>query len=215
MTALEQWFSAERMAPYLMACRGDPGRAEVLYIWNAELSAACWRTLGHVEILLRNALHTELEAWSAKQRGDPCWYRAAEGELHPYGRGDIHRAIARASRSGRAETPGRVVAELGLGFWRYLLAARYDPTLWRWCLHRAFPHATGARRRTIEQRVADLHRLRNRIAHLEPLHHRPIARLHASVLDVAGWINPSARDWISAGDQVGRLLEQQPTEAQP
>src|SRR5690625_4918671 len=136
-------FSAERMAPYLAACQGDRGRTEVLDAWNANLSAACWRTLGHVEIVLCNALHNELEMWSAKQFGDPCWYRVAESELHSNGRADIARAIRRANATGRQETSGRVVAELSLGFWRYLLASRYDPTRWRWCLYRAFPHATG------------------------------------------------------------------------
>lgn len=206
---LEHFFSAERMAPYLAACQGDRGRTEALYAWNANLSAACWRTLGHVEIVLRNALHNELEMWSAKQFGDPCWYRVAEAELHSNGRADIARAIRRANATGRQETSGRVVAELSLGFWRYLLASRYDPTLWRWCLYRAFPHATGARR-AVERQVADVHRLRNRIAHMEPLHHLPMSRLHASTLAVAGWISPVARDWISSGDQVPRLLDNRP-----
>ena len=206
---LDEWFSAERMAPYLAACHGDRERAEALYAWNADLSAACWRTLGHVEVLLRNALHGELVTWTAKAYGDSCWYRVAQAELHPNGRADIARAIRRASRAGRMETGGRVVAELSLGFWRYLLAARYDPTLWRWCLHRAFPHATGARR-GVEHQVADLHRLRNRIAHMEPLHRMPLPRLHASALTVAGWICPEARDWIASGDQVPRVLGQRP-----
>ena len=45
----------------------------------------------------------------------------------------------RATRNGRLEMPGRVVAQLTLGFWRYLLASRYGRTLWLPCLRQAFP----------------------------------------------------------------------------
>lgn len=205
---LARWFSQERMTTYRRACDGDPDRAEELYVWNADLSAALWRTLGHIEVLLRNAMHNELEAWSTKQHGDPCWYRTTTEALHINARREVTTAITRATRTG-LETPGRVVAELSLGFWRYLLSARYDPTLWRWCLYRAFPGHRGPRRE-VEGAVADLHQLRNRIAHVEPLHHLPVARRHATMLTVAGWIDPDAQKWISTHDHVPAVLAARP-----
>ncbi|WP_440311559.1 hypothetical protein [Leucobacter chromiireducens] len=33
-----------------------------------------------------------------------------------------------------------MIAELNLGFWRFLLAKRYEETLWTGTLRHAFPH---------------------------------------------------------------------------
>lgn len=208
-TDLQRWFSAERLAPYARACEGDRDRAVALYAWNGELAAALWRTLGHVEVLLRNGLHEQLTAHSRRRHGDGRWYLTMTPVLNERTREDIGEARRRATRTGRAETPGRVVAELNLGFWRYLLSRHYERTLWLPALRWAFPHLHGIRR-TVERPVADLHVLRNRIGHHEPIHHQPIRHRRQQALDLAGWIDPAARDWIAAGDGIGELLHHKP-----
>ncbi|WP_086819321.1 hypothetical protein [Allokutzneria sp. NRRL B-24872] len=191
---LEQRLSAERLAPYRAVCGGDLGAALTLYEQNARISAAFWRTLGHVEVLVRNAMHSAL----VDRSGRADWYVPLAGLLTEKAQKDIASAQARVARNGRTATPGRVVAELPFGFWRYLLAARYDRTLWRTCLKDAFPGASGLRRE-VHDKVAGLHELRNRIAHHEPVHNRPLRRLRADALVVAGWICPSSRAWVGAG----------------
>ncbi|SFI97332.1 hypothetical protein SAMN05421835_102369 [Amycolatopsis sacchari] len=44
-------------------------------------------------------------------------------------------------RTGRAEAPGRVVAELNFGFWRFGSCSPgvNDGTLWQYRMYRAFP----------------------------------------------------------------------------
>ncbi|MTD56870.1 hypothetical protein [Amycolatopsis pithecellobii] len=204
LSHLESWFSHDRLAPY-RAATNSRRDAMTLYEWNAEVSAAFWRTLGHVEVLLRNALHRELTAWSRERYGTDRWYAAIEPTVSQQTRKDIREAIRRGTRNGRAETPGRVVAELNLGFWRFLLARRYDGTLWRFCMYRAFP---GKRRADVERAVSTLHVLRNRIGHHEPIHNRPLDELLGLSLEVAGWIDTDARDWIAAGDLTPGLLAQ-------
>lgn len=202
LSHLESWFSRDRLAPYRAATTSH-GDAVALYAWNAEVSAAFWRTLGHVEVLVRNALHRELTAWSQQRHGTDRWYAAIEPTVSQQTRNDIREAIRRGTRNGRPETPGRVVAELNLGFWRFLLARRYDGTLWRYCMYRAFP---GKRRADVERAVSTLHVLRNRIGHHEPIHNRPLDELLALSLEVAGWIDTAARDWIAGGDLTPELL---------
>ena len=108
----------------------------------------------------------------------------------------------------RAESGGRVVAELPLGFWRYLLSSRYERTLWLPCLRDAFPGIRGrGMRRDVHDALRDLHLLRNRIAHHEPIHNRPLGELHAAALTTAGWICPTTRDWIAGRSRVPALLE--------
>ena len=206
LTDLESWFSLDRLAPYAQVSGNDEAAVD-LYQWNADVSAAFWRTLGHVEVLVRNALHRELTEWSRHQHGTDRWYMAIDRLVSPQTRNDIGLARRRGTRNGRPETPGRVVAELNLGFWRFLLARRYDGTLWRYCMYRAFP---GQQRAQVERAIAALHVLRNRLGHHEPVHNRPLPDLLALALDVANWIDPAASDWISAHDSTPRLIRARP-----
>jgi hypothetical protein len=137
LATLERRVSVERLGPYRQASGGDLATAVALYEWNAAVSAALGTTLGHLEVLLRNTLHDELTAWSTRQFSEPRWYLNPTGFLFGEAIDDIAKARARATRDGRLETPGRVVAELNLGFWRFLLSRRYDRGLWHPCLHRA------------------------------------------------------------------------------
>lgn len=211
LTLLERRLSAERLAPYRTATGGDLTRAVALYEWNAQVSAAFWATLGHVEVLIRNAMHEQLTVWSAKRFGQPLWYLDPGRVLTEQARRDIATARQRATRDGRAETPGRVVAELNLSFWRFLLAARYERSLWRTCLWRAWP-GQGLRR-IAHDRLAEVHMLRNRIAHHEPIHNRPLAELHATALIAAGWVCPATGAWIEADSQVEPLVNARPDAA--
>src|SRR4051794_29263768 len=205
---LEGLLSAERLAPYRAACAGDLGAAIKLYHWNGELSAAFGTTLGDVEVIARNAMHRQLTAWSARTRGEERWYlNPAPAFLLPPAMDDIAKARSRATRNGRSETPGGVVAELNLGFWRYLLARRYDRGLWHPCLHRAFP---GQPRATVFAAVDRLLDARNRIAHHEPMYNRPVPELFDTSLRVLAWIDPVARDWVDRRSRVPDVLAIRP-----
>ncbi|MEV0006344.1 hypothetical protein AB0H28_29245, partial [Micromonospora sp. NPDC050980] len=95
LLTLERRWSPERLAPYRAACGGDLVAAVALYRWNAEISAALGTTLGHVEVLLRNALHEELAAWSLRRYGEPTWYLDPGGVLTDEGRRDVNKARSR------------------------------------------------------------------------------------------------------------------------
>jgi hypothetical protein len=64
------------------------------------------------------------------------------------------------SRCGHTAPIGKVIAELQLGFWRYLTSAAHEKTLWVPHLNTAFPQGTG--RVKIDRMIGDLHLLRNR-----------------------------------------------------
>lgn len=211
LAVLENRLSAERLAPYRAAVGGDLQTALQLYEWNREIAAAFGATLGDLEVLLRNAMHDQLTAWSSAQHGEPRWYLDQGRLFTADALDDIAKARRRATRTGRPETPGRVVAELTLGFWRYLLASRYERTLWLPCLRTAFPGLRGrGMRRDVNDAVRDLHLLRNRIAHHEPIHDRPLPALHATAMSVARWVCPVSHRWIENRCQVASLLTTRP-----
>ncbi|HEX3731859.1 MAG TPA: hypothetical protein VHU91_02915 [Mycobacteriales bacterium] len=191
---LERRISAERLAPYRAWADGDASLAISLYANSSAASGQLWVVLGHMEVLVRNALHEELSEWSRRRTGDPRWYLDPLRVFHEKTTADVMLARSRVLRSGKVETSGRVVAELTFGFWRYLLAKRYERSLWRECLYRAFPGQ--GKRKVVHAKLAALHELRNRIAHHESIYGRPLPELYNDALTVAGWICPTTRDWI-------------------
>ncbi|MBU2669813.1 Abi family protein [Actinoplanes bogorensis] len=206
---MTQRLSPERLRPYAIAVGGDLAASLDLYSWNTEISAALAATIGHVEVILRNAIHESLTVWSAREFSEPKWYLDAGHLLQARAIDDIRVAQRRAVRDRRHnETPGRVVAELSLGFWKYLLANHYDATLWRQALHEAFPGQE--RRRVIKDAIEVLHLSRNRIAHHEPMFNRPLADIQFTALELAGWICPVSRAWIERRCSVSSVLARRP-----
>ena len=147
----------------------------------------------------------------AHVRGRDDWLRTAP--LDGRARDDIAQARNRAGRGQRSVTHGHVVAELNLGFWRYLVSKRYLTSLWIPALQYAFPgHAGNARtvQREVETHVSQLLYLRNRSAHHEPIHRRDLHRDLDMALALVGYVHPAAREWLSATETLSALLLQRP-----
>ena len=205
---LEFFLSAERLLPYRGASQGGLDHAINLYEWNAQVSAAWWQDIGHLEVLVRNAMHVQLSSWSLARYGSAHWFDDPEGLLAPHRRQDILNARLRLERDNKPDEAGRIIAELSFGFWRYLVSSHYDRTLWRYALYLGFP---GERKRNkIYGSLVRLHLLRNRIAHHEPIHRIPLIRRHEELLTVVQWIDPELRTWVERQSRVRRTLKLRP-----
>lgn len=166
----------------------------VNYLYNAILSEALYTSLGFLEITLRNTLHTTLSNFY----GGPNWYDRFD-VLERYQAEDVARAKRRIDGIGKEVIPGRVVSELGFGFWVSLLSGPYDRRFW-WpnsaqLLKAAFPHIPSRlrQRKTIYHRYNSLRALRNRVMHYEPIWNRPtLVDDHHHIYEVIGWISPDA-----------------------
>lgn len=197
--------SAARLAPYVAAgeCLGcDPLG---LYSWNVSVSAAFFEDLHYLEVGLRNTIDDSLQ----ERFGSGGEWFDSPGLLSLRSR----RAVAEARRrarlgSGGAATHGKTVAELPFGFWWSLLADEYNRSLWQPALQHAL-HGP-VRRRTLHERVDDLRRLRNRIAHHEPIHTRDLHADHANLLDTATRVHPALATHISQRSRVPKALATRP-----
>lgn len=215
---VRRWLSGPRHAVYLTAATGDQDQALALYEWNAQLSAALQHDLAHLEVGLRNAYDAAL---SGHWPGPPHWtsagaevfaplYRTrgrAQVDVNARSRDALHRAVAAAG--GAAAPPGKIVAELMFGFWRYLSSAAREKTLWVPCLHRAFPSGTD-RARDVDGPVGRLHDLRNRVAHHEPLLRTDVPGRLADVIHLATHVDPLLGQHIAATSSVSGLLAARP-----
>ena len=176
------------------------------------VSAAFYGPLQVLEIVLRNAVHHELtKCYGA------AWYDNPEAGLDSKGRGQIATAKADVVRGGRVPSPHRLLAAVSFGFWVPLLGsggcidpdgprADYETTLWRPALRRAFPHRRHLARKQAYDPLNALRKLRNRIAHHEPIFERNLRKEYQSILEVTGWILPEARTWVERHSRVPELL---------
>lgn len=205
-----------------------------LYSWNARISGAFAELLQHVEVIVRNAMHQALTTHHATISGRPtgtAWFDGPRWVAHHWFGAEALDAISvarrRAHHSAKRPRPGKVVSELSFGFWRYLTSSRYEQSLWKPALDGAFT-APGTtlrdRRLAVEDRLAPLHLIRNRIAHCEPIFGdlvyrrrrlRPLSKSLASVradaLELVSWVSPLASRWLATDiDQVAALLAARP-----
>ena len=206
-------FSPEPMGTYVAVAEGDPERAVELYAWNTVVSAAFYEPLQGLEVALRNAMHVQL----ARCYGE-AWYDNPAAGLDIGTLERIAKARTDLARAGQVPTPSRVVAELSFGVWVALVGggrrldlagrrANYEMTLWRPALSRAFPHRARLTRAAAHRGLNPLCKLRNRIAHHEPIFTRRLDEDHTRILQVTGWISPRARAWIECRSRVPLLLE--------
>src|ERR1700694_4376445 len=98
---------------------------------------------------------------------------------------------------------GKLVAELSFGFWTGLVGRQYEQTLWVPGLYRAFPNATRIvtagpegskkvklKRSQIAERLDAIRKLRNRIAHHEPIWDLGLQDRYREIIEAISWICP-------------------------
>lgn len=186
--ALEVFLSRERLEKYLEAAGGDLDRALTLYERNTRLSEAFYTPLQCLEICLRNGLHRQMVA-----RYGQDWLQAGTAPL-------AHDAVEQVGQVTAGIdpglcTPGKIVAELRFGFWVGLMGPRYDASLWRQALYKAFLAGGGLPRKVVHGRFNALRRLRNRVAHHEPIFDRPTEQFHREIIEAISWMNRDAAAW--------------------
>ncbi len=218
---LPRLLSPPRLSPYLIACEMDRAKALRLYTWNIEVSAAFWGELHALEVVVRNSLDQQLR--HRYERAE--WWSAPGIRLTPTMAEQLRLARLDASkvaaRQRRPVVAGDVVAALSLGFWTGLLGAgrtprraapfhdtahrQYETQFWQPFVHRAFPHYSGPR--TALHRELDRQRkLRNRIAHHEPVFGRALNGDHQAHLRLAGYVRSDAYRYIESHSRVPQVL---------
>ena len=185
------------MAPYLRASGGEWGTALALYDANARVSAAFFESIHYLEVGLRNAINDAVTA-----RLDPEWLTTGSPVLTANSRGVV--ATAQRHAGGPDASRDKVIAELPFGFWWSLLADEYNRRLWQPALRHAFEGSV--RRRVLHAGLDEVRRLRNRIAHHEPIHTRDLATDYRRVVDIANRVGPALGDHIAAISRVPALL---------
>lgn len=192
------------MAPYVADADGDRAAALALYCWSSRTVAASFEVLGHLEVLVRNALDAVLrEHFSEAERGIP-WFVLPINE-------NVSAAVETTRgrlREQNREYRDQIVAGLSFGFWSGLLGPKYEQ-LWRECLHRAFPHSTG-RRKQVMIALEGVRKFRNRLAHHDSILNVDVPFEVRRIVEVAGFIHPQAADWLTSLSRAMAVYAERP-----
>lgn len=233
--SLVKAISPDRLETYATAAAARQCDVLTLYLWDRDLAAAAIADIAIVEVAMRNAMNDALVALVG---GHADWYTFNLG-LGDRALKSVAKAWTSVPRNLR-EDAGRVVAHLMFGFWRDLLEASdfvgegprrtkvlYDE-LWVAGLHRAFPggkavaSAAGQKftRSWTLGAVQEVHALRNRVAHHEPLVNGfPLPGVnrrltgeqgHAACLQLAALLDRDLAAWLTLNSHMAAVLAQQP-----
>lgn len=210
--SLRDALSHERLGAYeRMAGGAGLDGALRLYAWDVRLAGAFFEEIHYLEVVLRNAIHVQLAAL----HGGDDWFRHRDWfPLRTLE--ELDSACDRLRSRGKPVTPGRVVSELNLGFWKAMLSVRHD-RLWkpRQGLHAGFPALEDAyhRRGDVADIVNELNLLRNRIAHHQSIIERDHLADHGTIVDLLGWISPDAARLVDGAGRVPRVVARRPVMA--
>lgn len=215
ISAIKAALSRERFATYEQASSNKATQRSALdlYEWNAQISAAFLFPQQICEVTTRNAAATVLEQVFGPQWP---WSRNFERSLpNPLQAYNMRADLLSTRAKGGSQRTGRVVAELAFKFWVNIFSSRFDRRLWDAHLLAAFPHLpTGL---TISQARLHIHteldqvrRLRNRIAHHEPIFSRNLQDDYVRLRNMIAWRCLITAAWVDSRETVTATLPTKP-----
>lgn len=196
---ISNFVPVDRFQSFLDAARGDIEVAERLYIWNIKASGALWGSFHLLEVILRNKVHEKFKSTASIEE----WWDSPAIALHQNDRDLLEKAIGKAGKQHAGRTVGHVVAELNFGFWVALFAKNYHNALWVNNLESLFPNYSG-RRNELHADLDSLRKLRNRIAHHEPIHNRNLLIDYGNMCAIISYMDS---DLASLTRSLSRVID--------
>lgn len=191
--------SRERFARYLLQASGNEAEAVALYCWNMRVAQSLYSYLQCWEIALRNRLNGFL-CW----KYNPTWPYDETRCLRNLTGDDERRLDETKQRQQRDRQINQaptsaIVADLSAGFWVSMLFKCYDvPYTWRYNVVQVFPNDQNLDRVMAWQKCDAILRLRNRVAHHEPVFHLPLLDLYEDLRHLVGAMCPATRQFAEA-----------------
>ncbi len=204
-----------RFTTYLLATDNNISTALKLYQWNLQISSALIIPLQVCEIAARNGIVLALEQkygqnWHTSESFIKSLPQSKSG-YSPYV--DFKQTSDRLSRR-KALTEGKVVADLKFAFWERMLTKRHDTRLWKPYFADAFPNADNTNlhlaRGEISESLEKIRRLRNRIAHHEPIFTRDITEEYSRIISIIRYRCHVSSRWVEKIQTVTIINENKP-----
>lgn len=214
----ESIVSKKRISRYLNACGGNVRKAKTLYRYNLKLSQEMFAVISYYEVALRNTIDRLLSNLFG-----PDWMRDS---VSPGGIFDnqkyagtakiIKKAYTELQKAGNY-SPSKMLSSMEFGVWKYMFSAKEYLATGRVLLE-AFPQKPKSSKQQqynnlyIFNELDAINRLRNRIAHHEPICFRSgtdsvstdfLRNNYCRILKLFDWMGISSRDYLFGIDRVG------------
>ncbi|MGA3081866.1 MAG: hypothetical protein ABSD44_10845 [Terracidiphilus sp.] len=212
--AVRNALSAARMATYDAAAgvtgNEDPAALK-LYAWNAQVSAALLAPLHICEVVIRNSVADSLEIVYGTRWP---WSSVFELSLPAPGIGYSPRKDLQSVRRHQNST-GKVIPELKFVFWQKMFTSRHDLRLWDAHLMSVLPgldpaKTVGQLRHEIYDNLEEIRKLRNRIAHHEPIFARNLSDDLQGIVDLIELRCKVTAAWMISNQQASKIIAQRP-----
>lgn len=188
LQSIEKSLSAERLAAYRRFDGETSFDAVLRYLWNTELCSCFYAPLQHLEVTLRNAMHSALVNRYETELWFDCPRLLSEYQTRQVA--DVRRKLLERHQNNA----GKIVADLSFGFWTALLHKRYSATLLPPLLKLAFKDVDVPRqqkRAYLSRQLTEIRQFRNRVFHHEPIWtFKDLHEKHSMMLQIILWLNP-------------------------
>ncbi|GGD96684.1 hypothetical protein [Caballeronia grimmiae] len=217
LDAISLALSPARLGTYIQAAanagNNDALHPIKLYGWNAQLSGAFLTPLQICEVTVRNGICDGIER---RYGADWPWVAGFERTLPAprYGFNPQRELIDTRRKFAQGET-GKVIAELKMAFWSQMLTQRHDGRLWTPFLRAVFPnlpdaHTVAQCRTLMGIELEKLRKLRNRIAHHEPIISYNLLDFYASIRSLVSWRCKTTAGWMDSIETITAVVKQKP-----
>lgn len=211
--AIKAALSAARVGTYEAATTAVPQLpgALALYAWNAQVSAAMLAPLHLCEVVVRNAVS---DALTTVYGANWPWSMTFITSLPNPSMGFNPVKDLMTARQKKATT-GRVIPELKFVFWQTMFTRRFDVRIWDPNLRAVMPHLDPNKtvlqlRGLIYSELEQLRKLRNRIAHHEPIFTRNLSDDLQKIHDLIAFRCPITSAWMAHHQQAQALINIRP-----
>lgn len=202
--------SSPRLSTYEREASNLDGALE-LYLWNANVSGAFFPCLHICEVTIRNAVSEVLFKLHGNQwPWDNGFINTLPNPKYGYNpRNNLQQARDKLS------DVNKVIPELNFVFWQKMFTSRHDDQLWLPHFRTTFPHADAsvaiqALRGEIYNDLEKIRKLRNRIAHHEPIFRRKLNENYEVIIKIIGYRCEDTAQWLSLNQNVVSLLNNKP-----
>lgn len=174
-----------------------------LYQWNLQISSALFECLAVCEVVIRNAVANAMQAehgadWAFNVRFVRSMQQNRRNEL----------------LNARQETTEQTICELPFVFWQGFFTVRFDDEIWKkhWAV--ALPNAKHAdlqaMRTEVFENLEKIRKLRNRIAHHEPIFNRNPQGDYKRIIKIISYCSQDTADWVKSCQRIDELLKIKP-----
>lgn len=219
--AIRRSLSAARMGTYedVTSCTGgqiNHQNALDLYAWNAQVSAAFLAPLHICEVSVRNAISEAIEAqYGSNWHLSPGFEQSLPWSHIGYNQKKDLQDVRKKLQSAGMLTTGKLIPELKFVFWQKMLTGRHDPRLWNTYLTQIFPNLPSGQsisqsRQALYDDLEHIRKLRNRIAHHEPVFMRNLSDDFNRVSNLIGLRCSVTAAWMMQNQQASAFIAARP-----